>query len=46
MSGSAEDANNILYTFHSGKEHGIIVSTIPEDIRLVIAPDSSSNDYE
>ena len=38
--------NNILYRFHSGKEHGIIVSTIPEDIRLVIAPDSSSNDYE
>lgn len=33
--------NNILYRFHSGKEHGIIVSTIPEDIRLVIAPDSS-----
>lgn len=38
--------NNILYRFHSGKEHGIIVSTIPEDVRLVIAPDSSSNDYE
>ena len=38
--------NNILYRFHSGKEHGIIVSTIPEDIRLVIALDSSSNDYE
>lgn len=38
--------NNILYRFHSGKEHGIIVSTIPEDIRLVIAPDSSSNNYE
>ena len=38
--------NNILYRFHSGKEHGIIVSTIPEGVRLVIAPDSSSNDYE
>ena len=38
--------NNILYRFHSGKEHGIIVSTIPEDVKLVIAPDSSSNDYE
>lgn len=38
--------NNILYRFHSGKEHGIIVSTIPEGIKLVIALDSSSNDYE
>ena len=38
--------NNILYRFHSGKEHGIIVSTIPENVRLVIALDSSSNDYE
>lgn len=38
--------NNILYRFHSGKEHGIIVSTIPEDVKLVIAPDSSSNNYE
>ena len=38
--------NNILYRFHSGKEHGIIVSTIPENVKLVIAPDSSSNDYE
>lgn len=38
--------NNILYRFHSGKEHGIIVSTIPEDVKLVIAPDSSSNDYD
>lgn len=38
--------NNILYRFHPGKEHGIIVSTIPEDVRLVIALDSSSNDYE
>lgn len=29
-----------------GKQHGIIPDTIPEDVRLVIAPDSSSNDYE
>lgn len=36
----------ILYRFHQGKEHGIIVDTIPADVKLVIAPDSSSNDYE
>ena len=35
-----------MYRFHSGKEHGIIVSTVPEDVKLVIAPDSSSNDYD
>ena len=38
--------NNIIYRFHSGKEHGIILATIPADVSLVIAPDSSSNDYE
>ena len=38
--------SNILYRIHKGKEHGIIPSTIPADVKLVIAPDSSSNDYE
>ena len=38
--------NNISYRIHKGKEHGIIPSTIPSDVKLVIAPDSSSNDYE
>ena len=38
--------NNILYRIHDGKEHGLIIETIPEDVKLVIAPDSSSNDYE
>ena len=38
--------NNIIYRFHNGKEHGIILATIPDDVQLVIAPDSSSNDYE
>ena len=38
--------NNIVYRFHDGKQHGIIEDTIPEGIKLVIAPDSSSNDYE
>ena len=38
--------NNISYRLHNGKEHGIIPDTIPTDVKLVIAPDSSSNDYE
>lgn len=37
---------NICYRMHEGKQHGILVDTIPEGIKLVIAPDSSSNDYE
>ena len=38
--------NNITYRLHEGKAHGIIYDTIPKDVKLVIAPDSSSNDYE
>ena len=38
--------NNITYRIHTGKQHGIILETIPEDVKLIIAPDSSSNDYE
>ena len=38
--------NNIYYRIHTGKQHGIILDTIPDDIKLVICPDSSSNDYE
>ena len=38
--------NQIIYRFHTGKEHGIIEETVPEGVKLVIAPDSSSNDYE
>ena len=38
--------NNISYRVHMGKQHGIIPDTISEDVKLVIAPDSSSNDYE
>lgn len=37
---------HILYRVHCGKEHGLYIDTIPNDIKLVIAPDSSSNDYE
>ena len=38
--------NNIYYRIHTGKQHGIILDTVPEDVKLVITPDSSSNDYE
>lgn len=36
----------ISYGFHSGKQHGINLDLIPEGTKLVIAPDSSSNDYD
>jgi single-stranded-DNA-specific exonuclease len=38
--------NNVLYRIHTGKQHGIIPTSIPEDVKLVIAPDSSSNDHD
>lgn len=37
---------NILYRIHDGKEHGIILDTIPDDIKLVVIPDAGSSDYE
>lgn len=38
--------NNISYRIHDGKQHGIILDTIPKDVKLVIVPDAGSNDYE
>ena len=38
--------NYISYRLHDDKSHGLILETIPNDVHLVIAPDSSSNDYE
>ena len=38
--------NNISYSMHTGKQHGIILDMIPEDVGLVICPDSASADYE
>ena len=38
--------NNIFYRVHTGKQHGLIPETVPDDVKLVIMPDSSSNDYE
>lgn len=38
--------NNIVYRVHENKAHGLIPETIPEDVALVIAPDSSSEQPE
>ena len=38
--------NNVYYRIHTGKQHGILLDTIPAEVKLVIAPDSSSNDYD
>ena len=36
----------ITYRIHEGKQHGIILDTIPKDVKLVIIPDAGSNSYE
>ena len=38
--------NKIFYRFHEGKQHGLIPDTVSKNIKLVILPDSSSNDYD
>ena len=38
--------NNIHYRIHTGKQHGLLPDTAPDDVKLVIALDASSNDYE
>ena len=38
--------NNIFYQLHDGKEHGIDIEKLPQDISLVIAPDASSNEED
>lgn len=37
--------NNVSYRLHQGKQHGILTPEVG-DVQLVIAPDSSSNEYE
>lgn len=38
--------NEIIWRLHKGKEHGIIVDTVPEDCNLVFIPDAGSNQFE
>lgn len=37
---------NIQWRLHEGKQHGVIVSTVPNDVKLVIIPDAGSNQYK
>ena len=37
--------NNVIYRLHDGKEHGVILGTIPEGTKLVIIPDAGSNQF-
>lgn len=34
---------NIVWRMHEGKEHGVIVNTVPDDVDVVILPDAGSN---
>ena len=36
----------IRYRIHKGKEHGVIVSTVPKTAKVVIIPDAGSNQTE
>ena len=38
--------NNLKYRVHTGKQHGIILDTIPEDTKLLIVPDAGSSQLE
>lgn len=42
--------SNISYRMHTGKQHGLVDEVaeivLANDIKLVVAPDSSSNDYD
>ena len=38
--------SRISYSFHEGKIHGIELESIPPNTTIVIAPDSSSNQYD
>lgn len=37
---------NIVFGMHAGKEHGVIIDQVPEDVSLVVIPDAGSNQYE
>jgi single-stranded-DNA-specific exonuclease len=37
---------HIYFRIHTGKQHGLIPETVEDNIKFVILPDASSNDYE
>lgn len=39
-------AANIRYRLHEGKQHGLILSTVPEGTKLIIVPDAGSMQIE
>ena len=36
---------DIIWRLHAGKEHGVIVDTVPEDTGIVIIPDAGTNQF-
>lgn len=38
--------SNIIWSVPKGKEHGVTLEDIPENVSLIITPDAGSNDYE
>jgi single-stranded-DNA-specific exonuclease len=36
----------IQWRIHEGKQHGVIVDTVPDDVNLVIIPDAGSSQYK
>jgi len=36
----------ITYALHPGKEHGIVLTDIPEDANLIFVPDAGSNNFK
>lgn len=37
---------NVIWGLHKKKEHGIDLDFLPEDTKLIIVPDASSNEYD
>ncbi|GIN22538.1 DHH family phosphoesterase [Siminovitchia fordii] len=40
------DKPNIQWRLQEGKQHGVILDTVPEDVDLVIIPDAGSNQFK
>ena len=38
--------NHISYEINENKVHGIVLENIPDNVKMVICPDSASNDFE
>lgn len=37
---------NLQWRIHEGKQHGVIVEEVPNDVQLVLIPDAGSNQYK